>query len=67
MVAEPAVLVAVIVKVVDAKSAAGVPVMAPVDVENARPEGSVGDIPHVAAKPPVFVGVSERMATEVAN
>ena len=56
-----------IVKVVDEKSAAGVPEMTPVDVENSSPVGSAGEIPHVATKPPVFVGASERIAALVAS
>ena len=67
VVAEPAVFVAVIVNVVDEKSAAGVPEITPVEVENRRPVGRDGEMAHVATKPPVFVGVSERMAAAVAN
>ena len=67
VVPEPAVLVAVIVNVVAEKSAAGVPVMAPVEVEKDKPVGSDGLMLQEAASPPVLAGESVRIAALVAS
>ena len=58
---EPPVLVPVMVNIVRLKSNAGVPLRAPVDVENARPVGKLGLIPQEPITPePVRVGDNGR-------
>ena len=42
--------------------AVGVPLMAPVDVEKASPDGSVPEIDHEVTVPPLEVGVTVVMA-----
>ena len=59
----PPVLLAVTVNVVAEVTAVGVPEIAPVEVENERPEGSVLDMDHeVTVPPPLVVGVTAVMA-----
>ena len=63
MVALPPVLLAVTVNVVAEVTAVGVPLMAPVEVENERPDGSVLEMDHdVTVPPPLVVGVTVVMA-----
>jgi len=58
-VTEPPVLVPVMTNRVPLRSAVGVPVIVPVEVENARPVGKLGLIPHEMTTPePVMVGES---------
>tara|TARA_B100000900_G_scaffold357339_2_gene327566 strand:- start:1463 stop:1624 length:162 start_codon:yes stop_codon:yes gene_type:complete len=45
----------------------GVPLIAPVAVENERPAGSVGEIDHEATGPPLAVGVTVDMETPFAK
>jgi hypothetical protein len=54
--------VAVTVKVVVERVTVGVPLITPVDVENAKPVGSEGDIDQEEAVPPEFVGVTSLIA-----
>ena len=61
-VALPPVLVAVTVYEVEVEVAVGVPEMAPVVVENDRPEGNDGEIDHEVTAPPLEVGVAVVMA-----
>ena len=59
--AEPPVLVPVMVNIVRLKSAVGVPVIVPVEVENARPVGKLGAIAQESITPePMTVGESGR-------
>ena len=59
--AEPPVLVPVMVNMVRLKSAVGVPVIVPFEVENARPVGKLGVIAHESITPePVTVGDNGR-------
>ena len=59
--AEPPVLVPVMVNMVRLRSAVGVPVIVPVEVENARPVGKLGLIAHESIIPePMTVGESGR-------
>ena len=56
---EPPVLVPVMVNIVRLKSNAGVPLRVPVDVENARPVGKLGEIVQESITPePMMVGES---------
>ena len=58
---EPPVFVPVMVNIVRLKSAVGVPVRVPVDVENARPVGKLGLIAQESIIPePVMVGDNGR-------
>ena len=58
---EPPVLVPVMENIVRLKSNVGVPLRVPVDVENARPVGKLGLIPHEVITPePMIVGESGR-------
>ena len=58
---EPPVFVPVMVNIVRLKSAVGVPVRVPVDVENARPVGKLGVIAQESITPePVRVGDNGR-------
>ena len=41
----------------------GVPEIAPLEVENERPAGSVGEIDHAVTVPPLEVGVTADMVT----
>jgi len=60
-VTEPPVLVPVMENIVRLKSNVGVPLRVPVDVENARPVGKLGLIPHEVITPePMIVGESGR-------
>ena len=61
-VALPPVLVAVTVYEVEVEVTVGVPEMAPVVVENERPEGNDGEIDHEVTAPPLEVGVAVVMA-----
>ena len=63
VVALPPVLLAVTVNVVAEVTAVGVPEIAPVEVENERPEGSVLEMDHeVTVPPPLAVGVTVDIA-----
>ena len=64
-VALPPLLVAVTVYVVDELIEVGVPEIAPVDVEKARPAGNVGEIDHEITVPPVEVGVDVVMSASL--
>jgi hypothetical protein len=55
-------LVAVTVKVIADSVTVGVPLMTPVEVEKAKPVGSVGEIDQEEAVPPEFVGVTVLIA-----
>ena len=57
VVASPPVLVAVMVYVAEEVTAEGVPLISPVEVENARPAGSVGETAQEMTVPPLEVGV----------
>jgi len=58
-VTEPPVFVPVMVNRVRLRSAVGVPVRVPVDVENARPVGKLGEIVQESITPePMMVGES---------
>lgn len=48
---------------VEEETAVGVPLIAPVDVLNERPDGSDGETDHDVAVPPDVVGVLLVMAT----
>ncbi len=61
-VALPPVLLAVTVYEVEDDVTVGVPEMAPVVVENERPEGNDGEIDHDVTVPPLDVGVTVVMA-----
>ena len=61
-VALPPVLLAVTVYEVEDDVTVGVPEMAPVVVENERPEGNDGEIDHEVTVPPLEVGVTAVMA-----
>ena len=61
-VALPPVLLAVTVYEVEDEVTVGVPEMAPVVVENERPEGNDGEIDHDVTVPPLDVGVTVVMA-----
>ena len=61
-VALPPVLLAVTVYEVEDDVTVGVPEMAPVVVENERPEGNDGEIDHEVTVPPLDVGVTVVMA-----
>lgn len=61
-VALPPVLLAVTVYEVEDDVTVGVPEMAPVVVENERPEGNDGEIDHEVTVPPPDVGVTVVMA-----
>ena len=61
-VALPPVVLAVTVYEVDDDVTVGVPEMAPVVVENERPEGNDGEIDHEVTVPPLDVGVTVVMA-----
>ena len=62
VVALPPVLLAVIVYAVDELTTLGVPEIAPVEVSNERPAGSVGVIDQEMTAPPLEVGVAVVMA-----
>tara|TARA_Y100001954_G_scaffold207087_1_gene230250 strand:- start:858 stop:1082 length:225 start_codon:yes stop_codon:yes gene_type:complete len=62
-VALPPVLLAVTVKDVEEVMAVGVPLMAPVEVENERPDGNEGLIDHEVTAPPLEVGVTADIVT----
>ena len=66
-VALPPVLVAVMVYVVEADVAVGVPLMAPVDASKERPAGNDGEIDHATTAPPLDVGVTAVMAESFAS
>lgn len=57
VVALPPVLVAVTVYVAKDERTEADPPIWPVDVENVRPEGRLGEIDHVTTAPPLEVGV----------
>ena len=57
VVASPPVLVAVMVYVPEDVTAEGVPLISPVEVENARPAGSDGSMAQEMTVPPLYVGV----------
>ena len=59
----PPVLLAVTVKDVEEVMAVGVPLMAPVDVENESPAGSDGVIDQDVTVPPLEVGVTADIVT----
>ena len=63
----PPVLLAVTVYGVSVDITVGVPLMAPVDVENTRPLGSDGEIDHEVTVPPLAVGVAVVMAVPLVN
>ena len=63
VVALPPVLLAVTVKDVEEVMEVGVPLMAPVVLENERPAGSDGEIDQEVTVPPLEVGVSADMVT----
>tara|TARA_B100000900_G_scaffold357339_2_gene327567 strand:- start:1730 stop:1963 length:234 start_codon:yes stop_codon:yes gene_type:complete len=67
VVALPPVLLAVMVYVVAEVTAVGVPEMAPVEVEKARPDGRVAEIDHEVTAPPLEVGVTVVMAEFLVN
>ena len=62
-VALPPVLLAVTVKYVEEVMEVGVPLIAPVVLENDRPAGNDGEIDHEVTVPPLEVGVSADMVT----
>ena len=59
----PPVLLAVTVNDVDVVIEVGVPLMAPVEVENERPAGNDGAIDHEVTVPPLEVGVTADIVT----
>ena len=59
----PPALVAVTVYSVEEDTAVGVPLIAPFDVLNVKPEGSAGEIDHETTAPPPVVGVMDVIAT----
>lgn len=59
----PPVLLAVTVNDVDVVIEVGVPLMAPVEVENERPAGNDGVIDHEVTVPPLEVGVTADIVT----
>ena len=65
VVALPPVLVAVTVYDVEDEVADGVPEIAPVEVENERPDGSDGVIDHETTVPPLEVGVAVVMVVSL--
>ena len=65
VVALPPVLVAVTVYDVEDEVADGVPEIAPVEVENERPDGSDGVIDHEVTVPPLEVGVAVVMVVSL--
>jgi len=67
VVARPPVLVAVTVYVADAVIWVGVPEMAPVEVEKARPVGSAGTTDHDVTVPPLEVGVAVVIAESLVS
>ena len=66
-VALPPVLLAVTVKYVEEVMEVGVPLIAPVVLENDRPAGNDGEIDHEVTVPPLEVGVSADMVTSLVN
>jgi hypothetical protein len=58
----PPVLLAVTVYCAEEDTAVGVPLMVPVELENRRPAGKVGEITHEVTAPPPALGVAEVMA-----
>ena len=63
----PALFVAVTVYVVEAETTVGVPVMAPVDVSNAKPVGrEAGETAYDVAVPPDVVGELVAIAASTA-
>jgi hypothetical protein len=67
VVALPPVLVAVTVNTADAVISVGVPEMAPVEVEKARPIGSAGTTDHDVTVPPLEVGVAVVIAESLVS
>lgn len=63
----PPALVAVTVYVAEGETTEGVPLISPVEVEKARPVGSVGVIDHDVMVPPLAVGVTVVMATSLVS
>lgn len=61
--ADPPVLVAVMVQVASAESWVGVPEIAPVAAESTRPAGSAGAAVNVGAGVPELVGAASVQAT----
>ena len=59
----PPALVAVTVYNVELVTSVGVPLMAPVEVSNDKPSGSVGEIDHEVTAPPLEVGMTVDKAT----
>ena len=55
---DPPALVAVIVYVLEAEIAVGVPEIVPLDESKDNPVGSAGEIVHVSTAPPCAVGVT---------
>jgi hypothetical protein len=53
--------------VVEEESAVGVPEIAPVEVEKARPDGSVGVIDQEVTVPPLVVGVEVVMSVSMVS
>tara|TARA_B100000900_G_scaffold357339_2_gene327572 strand:- start:3065 stop:3298 length:234 start_codon:yes stop_codon:yes gene_type:complete len=66
-VALPPVLLAVTVKYVEEVMEVGVPLMAPVVLENDRPAGNDGEIDHELTAPPLEVGVTADMVTSLVS
>ena len=67
VVALPPVLVAVTVYVADAVISVGVPEIAPVEVEKARPAGTAGEIAQEITVPPFEVGVAVVIAESLVS
>jgi len=63
----PPVLLAVTVYCVEEETAVGVPEIAPVEEENRRPAGSVGEIDHEVTVPPPALGVAVVMAVPLVS
>ena len=63
----PPAFAAVIVYVAEALIPVGVPEIAPVDVSNERPTGSVGDTDQDVIVPPFAVGVPEIVPVDTSN
>ena len=63
----PPVLVAVTVYVADAVISVGVPEIAPVEVEKARPAGTAGEIAQEITVPPFEVGVAVVIAESLVS
>ena len=63
----PPVLLAVTVYCVMEDTAVGVPLMVPVELENRRPAGKVGEIDHEVTAPPPALGVTEVIAVPLVS